>query len=74
MIYLQLSFGERFGVTFSSMKAQPPGQPCNGTATRRPKVETACGAHASSATTGQRTWTGWAILTYNLDTLAVRAR
>jgi hypothetical protein len=24
--------------------------------------------------TGQRTWTSWAILAYNLDTLAVRAR
>jgi hypothetical protein len=22
---------------------------------------------------GQQTWTGWAILTYNLDTLAVRS-
>jgi hypothetical protein len=23
---------------------------------------------------GMRTWTGWAILAYNLDTLAIRAR
>ena len=52
--------------------AWPATAPASRAGSATSNAATACAAPASKATTAQRTWTGWAILAYNLDTLAIR--